>query len=236
MVAVGIKLADESVVLQSTNSVALSTGGFLLLPTHQSQRLVTEGEEWQPVMGLAILGRTEEASLLAYKNADEKADVATLFRVLNMVDRSDELIAYLEERWTSLDALREDFPPYSGFGDDLMIDVALAYSRTGNQERFDEALDHVRRVHDDLKSQGVENLFFFMSEASYQALAGNFPESLDYLDRAISGGHVLSSPIAFAWPYFAPLEGDPRFEQIQLRMIEHLNSEREKLGLEPVST
>ena len=34
----------------------------------------------------------------------------------------------------------------------------------------------------------------------------------------------------------AALEGDPRFELIQQRMLEHLNQERELLGLEPVST
>jgi hypothetical protein len=33
---------------------------------------------------------------------------------------------------------------------------------------------------------------------------------------------------------FAPLDGDPRFEVIMNRMVEHLNSERAKMGLAPL--
>lgn len=67
-------------------------------------------------------------------------------------------------------------------------------------------------------------------------MAGDFEASLDYLDRAISDGFITTLRITREWPALSPLEGDPRFEAIQARMIEHLNSEREKLGLEPVST
>jgi len=41
---------------------------------------------------------------------------------------------------------------------------------------------------------------------------------------------------ALAWPALSPLERNPQFEAIQERMIEHLNSELQKLGLDPVST
>ena len=37
------------------------------------------------------------------------------------------------------------------------------------------------------------------------------------------------------WPAFEPLEGDPRYEAIQTRMIIHLNEEREALGLGPIA-
>ena len=231
-----LTLADSAVELQSSNSVARMTRSFLWMDTHQFERVADEGEEWLPIFALTVLGRTEEASILAFRRAEELADVSTLFAFLNLVDRSDEVVSYLEERWPDLDSLRNDFPPYSGLGDFLMIDVSLAYSRTGNQQRFNEAMAHVRTVHDDLIAQGVNNMVFSMHEASYRAMAGDLQSSLEYLDKAISQGFITTTRITDAWPYLAPLEGDPRYEAIQDRMVEHLEAERAALGLDPATT
>ena len=117
-----------------------------------------------------------------------------------------------------------------------MLDVALAYSRAGNQQRFDDALEHVRTVHESLEAQGVNKSIFYLNQARHQALAGDLAASLVYLDHAISSGHIATTKITRQWPALSPLEGDPQFEAIQARMIEHLNNERQKLGLEPVSS
>jgi hypothetical protein len=47
---------------------------------------------------------------------------------------------------------------------------------------------------------------------------------------------ITSSKISKANPYFRELDGNPEYEAIQARMIEHLNNERAQLGLEPVTT
>jgi hypothetical protein len=47
---------------------------------------------------------------------------------------------------------------------------------------------------------------------------------------------ITSARISFEYPALKPLEGDPQYEALQTRMIDRLNAEREKLGLEPVST
>jgi tetratricopeptide (TPR) repeat protein len=235
-VAEGLALIESAVELQPSNSVARLTRSLAWMSSHQYERVAAGGEEWLPVYALTYLGRHEEASILAFKRADEIADVGTLFNFLNIAGRSNELIAYLEERWPDLDALRADFPPYGAFGDFLMLDVALAYSRAGNQQRFDEALEHVRTVHESLIAQGATRALFLITEAAHQALSGDLEASLDYLDRAISQGLITTTQITREWPALSPLEGNPQFEAIQARMIEHLNSEREKLGLEPVST
>jgi len=231
-----LELSESSVALQPSNSVARLTLSFGLLNTQQYERVVEMGEEWHPIMALTLLDRTEEASILAFKRADELADVPTLFTFLNMTNRSDELVTYLEERWDSLDALRADFPNYGGVGDFIMIDVALAYSRAGNPERFDQAMSLAADAHEAMLADGVNNFVFFMAEASRLALGGDVEASLNYLDRAISRGYTGASRLSFEWPALQPLEGDPRYEAIQARMVEHVNSEREKLGLEPVST
>jgi len=233
--AESLPLAELAVTLQPSNSVGRVSRSEALLQLHEYDRIVELGDAWFPVYALIQLNRIEEASILAYERAERAADVSTLFAFLNIAGQSDQLIAFLEEKWPDLDSLENDFPPYGGFGYNLMLDVALAYSRAGNQERFDDALQRVRKVHERLIAEGIDNFFFDLSEASHQALSGNLESSLGFLDRAVSGGLVTGSRIAMEWPMLAPLEGDPRFEAIQARMIEHLNSEREKLGLEPAT-
>jgi TolB-like protein len=230
-----LPLAELSVDLQPSNSVAKTTRGETLLLLHEYDRVVELGDEWVPVFALTHLNRTEEASILAYELAEQQADVQTLFAFLNISGRSAQLVSYLEQRWPDLASLERDFPPYGALGYFLMLDVALAYSSTGNTERFEEALERVRLAHEKLKSIQVNNYWFNIAEASYQAQAGDLESSLAHLDLAISGGLITSSRIVNDWPALEPLEGDPRFEAIQARMIEHLNAERSQLGLEPAT-
>jgi TolB-like protein len=233
--AQGLSLVESAVELQPSNSVARLTLSFGMMDSHQYERLAEHGEAWLPIFAMTILGRTEEAAILAYQRAEKEADVSTLFAFLNIAGRSGEVIDYLESRWPDLAALRQDFPPYGAFGDFLMLDVALAYSRGGNQERFDDAMQRVLVVHEELKTQGVNNSNFLMNEASRLALAGELDSSLDFLDRAIALGEITTLRMTIGRPALEPLEGDPRYEAIQARMVEHLNDEREKLGLEPAT-
>jgi tetratricopeptide (TPR) repeat protein len=234
--AEGLKLAEAAQDLSPSDSVARITVRFGLMDTAQWERVVETNEGFLRVFALAYLGRTEEASILAYHRAEEDLDITTLFGFLNLAGRSDEVISYLEERWPSLDALQQDFPPYAALGYILMLDVALAYSRAGNQQRFDDAMQRVRSAHKELKSLGADNVYFLAFEAEYQALSGDFEASLEYLERAVNMGLTSNPRMSKTWPALQRLEGDPRYEAIQARMVEHLNGERVKLGLEPVST
>jgi len=75
-----------------------------------------------------------------------------------------------------------------------------------------------------------------MLVAAYHAMAGETGQALQFLARAIDGGLITSAKISREYPYFRELDGNPDYEAIQARMLEHLNREREQLGLEPVST
>jgi len=235
-VAEGLALAETAQALLPSGSIIRMTRTFGLMNSHQYEKVAVMDETWLPVFALAFLGRTEEASIYAYKRAEEVADAGTLLAFLNIAGRSDEAIAYIESSWSDLASLQADIPAYGAFGYGLMLDVALAYSRAGNQERFDEAMQRVEKVHEALKVQKVKNSIFFMTEAAYRSLAGDLESSLDYLDRAITNGFVTTTRMSIAWPMLERLEGDPRYESIQSRMIEHVNAERRALGLEPVST
>ncbi len=235
-IAQGLELAETAEVLLPSNSIIRLTRTMGLMDSLQYEKVAAMDETWMPVYALTLLGRTEEASIFAYKRADEQTDVQTLIAFLNIAGRSDEAITYIETRWLDLASLQQDLPPYGAFGYPLMLEVALAYSRAGNQERFDEAMQRVDEAHEALKAQRVNNSFFFMNEAAYLALAGELDSSMDYLDKAITLGFVTHTRVSFFWPTLERLEGDPRYEAIQLRMIEHINRERQALGLEPVST
>jgi tetratricopeptide (TPR) repeat protein len=227
--------SDNAIALQPSNSVARLTRSLLWLSSQQLERVAAEGEEWTPVFALTYLGRSEEAAQLAYQRARELADTGTLLAFLNLAGRSQEAVDYIEARWPDLDALERDNPPYGGVGYTLMADVALAYSRVGNAERFDDAMARLQRVNQDLESQGVDNILFHICEAMRHALSGDRNSSLAWLDRAVMQGFTSGTPrIAEEWPALAVLEGDERYEAIQSRMLEHLNAERAALGLDPV--
>ena len=117
-----------------------------------------------------------------------------------------------------------------------MLDIALAYRRAGNQDKFNDAMARVRAAHNSLTKQGLSNNLFFAGEASYYTMADHRQQALKFLAAAVDGGAIFATHITDLWPYFEELKGDPEYEAIQARMIEHLNRERNKLGLKPIST
>jgi hypothetical protein len=156
--------------------------------------------------------------------------------LLNATGQSELIVRYVDERWADLNAFATDFPSNGYVGYDVMVQVALAYKRAGNQQRFDDAMSKIREAHDSLISQGLNNRIFFTLEAAYYAMAEDRDKALEFLAAAIDGGQVFASRITEDLPFFQEFEGDPEYEAIQTRMMEHVNRERAKLSLEPVST
>jgi TolB-like protein len=234
--AAGLPLAETALEQLPDQETAKADLGYGLISTHQYERTASIGVSYFEIQALVNLGRKEEAIILAFEAVEGAYGVGPLFWSLNVLDRSEDLVAFIDERWASLEALQSDFPPFGGFGYGLMNDVALAYARTGNEERFLDAMARVRAIHDALIAQGATNEFLWLNEAVHYALAGDYTTALINLSKAIDLGMITSTRISFEYPALKALEGDPEYEAVQARMIEHLNREREKLGLEPVST
>jgi len=233
--AEGLQFAQAALATQPNDRVYRVFYSWGLASTHQYERLAEEGYQGWRLYGLQRLGRTEEAAMLA-RSFEPTENIRFIFEFLNAADRSSELVTYLEQQWPDLDAFETAFPADGYFGHRVMNAVALAYRRTGNQEKFDDAMQRVRRAHDSLTEQGLSNPDYWLNQAAWCAMAGRNEEALELLATAIDGGRILSARIADAMPYFSELEGDPVYEAIQARMVEHLNQERQQLGLEPVST
>jgi TolB-like protein/Tfp pilus assembly protein PilF len=230
--AEGFRLAEQAYQLAPTDAVMQFWFGVGLIQTLQPERVAEEGLDYLQVEALDLQGRRDEAFELALKLSREGYP-ETLFALYNRADRSQELIEYLEERWPSLDTFAADYP-HGENGYVLMAEVALAYSRTGSTERFDDALLLVESAMSNLSEQGIDNWVFMVENAKYLALAGEYDQAITQLEQAVDRGFQSYAPIARSIPMFEPLSDDPRYIAAEAAMVAGINVEREALGLEPV--
>lgn len=229
----GLRRFEAALEIQPTDRTyraGVNQGNYL---THQYENVFDD--EWSDyvIWSLYHLDRGEEATIIAQQRAASGL-VGPLFAFLNASGQSNSLIGYFEQHWTDLDSFRKAVPA-SMFGYREMADIALAYRRAGNQTRFNEALATLHATNRKSLEQGMRGPENLMMMAAYHAMANQREQALDWLAQAVDGGMITSTRISKEYPYFSELDGDPEYEAIQTRMIEHLNSEREQLGLEPVS-
>jgi hypothetical protein len=162
--------------------------------------------------------------------------VDALIHLLANSGRHEEAIRFIEDRWDSLEALEKEFPPLGTGGLTMMLDIALAYSNAGNVKRFDEAMSRSRTSLDSFRELGVRDPFFPFLNAVYYTLAGERQKALELLSSIVDQHFLLGERYSRQWTALKVFDGDPEYEAIQARMVEHLNTERVQLGLEPVST
>jgi len=144
------------------------------------------------------------------------------------------LIEYVEENWT-LDEIEANGPIHRDWmGYAPFNEIAYAYFQTGETEKANAALKRVKEGQEKLE-RPARPVHFMINKAVYFTLTGNHKEALVYLESAIDRGYIGSTRLARQWPALEPLESDPRYQAIQSKMIDHLNSERKELGLEPVT-
>ncbi len=206
--------------------------GAVLKMTHQYEQLVNDGDDFQRVLALTMLKRDDEAMVLAIKLAED-TDIGPLFTLYNRQGQSQKLISYLEAQWPDLRSFEIDHPhDRDGYG--LMTDIALAYSRTGNQKRFQEAMKRLSEVIEKLEKQGMHNRFFERNRANYLALNGNKDAALDSLRKAIDMGMREPTPLVKVWPFFESIANDARFIEQEARMLKLINVDRKALNLDEV--
>jgi len=227
----GLKAMEALRALGNLSGVGRVFLSFGLMGTGQFERATTEGSPyWQPE-ALYRVGRIEDAFELAHDQA-RGGDPDNLFDLLLREGRDHDLVDYLEERWPSLSTFASENPGGDvGWG--LMEAVAIAYSNTGNVERFDEAMQLVDQRLVRLADQGINNFVFSLNLATYEALSGDIELAFAHLEDAVDGGWVSVGEPADVEPALRALVDDPRYAAIETRMLASVNADRELLGLAP---
>jgi TolB-like protein len=233
--AQGLPLSESAASLQPNGRVIREVQCFAWNSTHQFERTIELSVSHPAIIAHWQLGHLEKAVTIAYEAAAEGRYFEPYFQVLNASGNSHQLIEFLESRWSDIDEFAAGF----WFDSDIMgyaplNEVALAYMRADQHEKARKALALVYKGHQKLQALGWDNMQYSMNQAVYYALMGDQETALLHLAASIDRGYIGSTRLTRLWPAFEPLEGDPRYEAIQTRMITHLNEERKTLGLEPV--
>jgi TolB-like protein len=234
--AEGLTMVEQALELQPDNGPNLGMLGQGLLESAQYERALDERlppdtrieASWR-------LGRMEEATILVMELASSGEDLAGPIGFFANSGKPEQAIRYFEERWNSLDEFEKDVPLLGG-NLTVMLDIAFAYGTVGNEERFNDAMKRSRSALDTIKALGFDNPYLTFFNAVYYTMSGDREQALQLLARAIDGGYLSGTSMRHGWSALEVLEGEPEYEAIQDRMIQHLNRERAKLGLEQLTT
>lgn len=226
------RLLTEAVEREPLNFVDRLWLSAVALNTAQYERVAEMGTNNFKSLALDQLGRTEEAILLADQWVSEGNNPLFVLEILMRHGRFEEAIAFIETRWPSLDALEKAFPERSGYGAELLVLLAKAYSQAGNEARFNDAMRRAGEALDQQVAEGGDSWVLHSSRAHFAMLGGDHEGALELLTKVVDMGGLPRIDLRGAHSDFAPLHGDPRFEAVMARMQQYLNAERAKLGLE----
>ncbi|HKX56549.1 MAG TPA: tetratricopeptide repeat protein [Xanthomonadales bacterium] len=227
-----IPLLEEMLASQPNDGVARNLYGWALIETGQYDKALEKGHPWHRGIALTLMQRPEEALAIAREEA-ATGNISMMIGQLAGQGKYQQLVEFLESRWPDLASFEQDYPD-EGDGYGLMLSIALAYSRVGNDERFTDAMKRIRKAHDRTLQQGVVDVAF--DEARYWALAGDSDRTMEFLGKAEQQGMVFTVRMDSVFHEFENLRGDERYEALQARVFEYTNSERAALGLGPIET
>ena len=225
-----MELNREMDEMSGVERFILSAG---LLNTMQLERVLEEGSNFTKPFALYQLGQVDESIALAQSQA-ASGNPGNLFNLLNRADRSSDLTDYLEERWPTLSEFAAENRG-DEYGYPIMTDVALAYSRSGNQSRFNEAMLLIERHTARLDEQGIDNIFLSAQRAIDHALLGDADEAIAYLEDAASRGWSSQGVLSDVAPALAVLADDPRYQEVEVVLLNNMNRNREIVNLPPLN-
>ena len=201
----------------------------------ERERIVAEdGAPWLRVVALDLLGRTEEAGMLAAELA-ANGEIRPLVQHLYVSGQHRKLVDWFESNWTDLDEFERAYP--GGESDYfLMLNLAGTFAQLSMSTRFEDAMRRVRSAHDRALAQNDLQADLQLGEGRYYALAGDGDRAIAHLERAAELHLMRGVPLHVVHPDLESLRGNPRYEALMERMAEHREAERAAAGLEPVRT
>lgn len=226
----------RAVEMEPLNKVDRFWLSAVAIGTQQYERVAELGTENFGALALDRLGRTEEALLLNEDWVSRGNTPEFMLEILARHGRFQESIDFIESRWPDLAALEKDFPRRDGYGVVLLDLLAQAYGKTGNEQKFNEVMAHAQESLDAQLIEGADNWVFYGSRAQHAMLSGDYALAMDMLDKVAEMGGLPRLDFDGEFSSFAPLRGDERYENILQRLDQHRAAEREKLGMEALSS
>jgi TolB-like protein len=228
-VVAALPLLERAAQLEPDNASTREQLGLALLATHQFDRLAGEGGGELRVLALRELGRSAEATALALALADDGI-MLPLLAHFNRTGRSDLVVDYIDRHWANLDAFEAAYP-YDVNGHQEMMEAALAYRLTDDNDAFDDASARISVALERLAASGLNHWIFLRSRALGLALAGERDAALDMLADAIAAGYRDALPLRRSQPALRAVADDPLLVQFEQRMAGRIARDRAALGL-----
>jgi TolB-like protein len=234
--AEALPLAKSSLERAPTDSNSIVQTSIALVNLAQFEELAALETPFPTfkLIALAYIERVEEGTLLGQQEFSKTGFPNDLINFLSMSEKHDELAGLIDEHWPDLAKFSADYKPLFGLGYGEMLGIAYAYMKTGNQQRFEQAMNLTRIEHDKQLANGADMIWTHFSEARYWTLAGDHEKALLSLEKAIDRGLTGLPRLSKLTPEFKELEGDPRYEALHSRALENLNTQRKLLELEPL--
>ncbi|NNL94836.1 MAG: tetratricopeptide repeat protein, partial [Xanthomonadales bacterium] len=186
------------------------------------------------LQALTRLGRKEEGLKFAQEWSDRLGNPGLLIGLFHSTRQPQKLVDFVETRWPDLASFNSEFPGGLGFGHWNMISIAHAYRKSGNRNKFEQAMKYARASHDQHISEGFTSQIFYAAEASYWVLAGDTDRALDHLNTSILKGNYFPVSSVSQAPELDEILDNPRFRALVMQAHEKFNEQRVIAGLEPV--
>ena len=231
-----LPLAESALAKVPDSSFAAGTLGRTWYGLNEFER-VAELPRATPLfklMALVHLGRQEEAAMFTRQILERFRNPDFMIQFLSNSGQHEALLTLIEDRWGDLDSFDREASPNLGFGYGQMIYIARSCHAIGRMDCFEQAMGLVRNNHDQQLDAGIDWGLFFIAEALYWTLAGDYDQAISFIDKAVDDQLFFSPQLTRAYPILVELEGDPRFEQIKQKIRVHVNEQRARVGLEPL--
>jgi TolB-like protein len=217
-----------------TDSLAEHWLSQLLTETAQYEDCLDVGVDYICTLSLSRLGRSDEAREIGEKAVDDGRYPCWFFWALLENGEHAFLVDFVESHWDDLESFERDFQDNAGWGSHAMTSIADAYAHLGQEKKFSRALARAQASNDAQLAQGANNAWLHFTSAHIAVLSGQYESAIDYLEQGAHLGGPLDLSAPTSWPAFRVLEGNPRYDSFKRQMLERLNTEREKMGIQPL--
>jgi len=148
------------------------------------------------------------------------------------VDRQmhDELIAYVEQHFGSLDALIEHFDTPDGSDAHFAAPLAYAYLQLGDEAAFRKLTEFLAGATEKRRATGADIVAVWFDEADLAVVTGMDDVVFENITKIANNGPGVG---IFRNPLYAPLLEQERFRMQNKNLTDRTNEERTKLGLAP---